>query len=132
GGSLPGIEKALGQMAGYQPSVERAQDRTLGSAALDHIRATGGEYTSGWRIQGRGQLPLEHDALPAGGPHHSGRRGEKGLRIRVQRAHEDALLRPLFHDEPEVHDEHVVRDVADDAKIVRDEQVREAELALQI
>ena len=42
------------------------------------------------------------------------------------------LLRTLLHREAQVHDQHVVRDVAHHAEVVRDEEIGEPELALQV
>ena len=36
----------------------------------------------------------------------------------MQRPAENALFRPLFHHEPQVHHQHLVRDVADDPQVV--------------
>ena len=41
-------------------------------------------------------------------------------------------FRPLLHRVAEIHDEHVVRDVPHDAEVVRDEEVGEPELLLQV
>ncbi|MCY1506847.1 hypothetical protein D9M68_411040 [compost metagenome] len=50
----------------------------------------------------------------------------------MQRPREDARLGALLHRVAQVHHEHVVRDVAHHAQVVRDEEVGEAQLGLQI
>ena len=45
---------------------------------------------------------------------------------------ENARLRPLFHREAEVHHHHLVRDVADHGQVVRNEEVGEPELVLEV
>ena len=50
----------------------------------------------------------------------------------MQRARENPLLRPLLDREAKIHHEHVVRDVTHDAEIVRDEEIRDSEIALQV
>ncbi len=42
------------------------------------------------------------------------------------------ILAALFHRKAEVHDEHVVRDMPDDAEVVRNEEIGEAEFVLQV
>jgi hypothetical protein len=46
----------------------------------------------------------------------------------MERPLEDALLGTLLHRQSQVHDEDVVRDVAHDGEVVRDEEIRDAEL----
>ena len=50
----------------------------------------------------------------------------------MQRARENSLLRPLLDREAKIHHEHVVRDVTHDAEIVRDEEIRDTQIALQV
>ena len=50
----------------------------------------------------------------------------------MARPFEQLEHRGLLHDLTEVHHGHPLREVADDAEIVRDEHVSEAELALQL
>src|SRR5438552_18333151 len=47
------------------------------------------------------------------------------------RVREDVLDGPRLDDAPEVHHRDLVADVADDAEVVADEEVREVELALE-
>ena len=61
-----------------------------------------------------------------------GAAGEQRARIRMQRRLVDRLRRTDLDDVPEIHDGNPVGDVPHDRQIVRDEQVREAELLLQI
>jgi len=50
----------------------------------------------------------------------------------MPRRGEQRPARREFDDAAEVHDADAVRDVVDDRKVVRDEEVREAHLALQV
>ena len=83
-------------------------------------------------LSGEGNSPVSTMRSAAVGRREAGRRGQQRLRVGVQRAREDALLAALLHGQAEVHHQHVVRDVPDDAEIVRNEEVREAEVALQV
>ena len=80
----------------------------------------------------RRQFAFQARCAACGRPASARRRREQRLRVRVQRPREDALLRALLHREPEVHHEHLVRDVAHHAEVVRDEEIGHAELALQV
>src|SRR5881275_3043952 len=59
-------------------------------------------------------------------------RAEQPPRVRVLRVVEDLLLVPLLDDPAGVHDEDPVGDVGDDAEVVRDQDDRRAEVALQV
>ena len=61
-----------------------------------------------------------------------GRRREQRLRVRVVRAVEDALGRAELHDPTEVEHGDPVGQVADDAQVVRDEEVARGAVALQV
>ena len=51
------------------------------------------------------------------------RRGQKGARVWVQRPLVQRGGRRALDDHPEVHHRHVVRDVADNAEVVTDEEI---------
>src|SRR5260221_2799574 len=106
--------------------------RTFGAAALGRVGAARVEGAAGRRIERRGEFALQHDALALLAEIDTRRRGEQGLRVRVERALEDRLLRYLLGRPAEIHDEKIIGDVADDAEIVRDEEVGQAELVLQV
>mgnify|MGYP003347752273 CR=1 FL=1 len=57
---------------------------------------------------------------------------EEGSRIRMARPLEDLGGAPLLHDLPGIHHADAVADILDHAEIVRNEQVRDPELALDI
>ena len=57
---------------------------------------------------------------------------EQRLRVRVHRRVVDLVARPDLDDLAEVHDGDAVGDVADDREVVRDEEVRQPELRLQL
>src|SRR5829696_4265904 len=108
------LEEALGVVAGDEARVERAQRRALDATAVGHVRAAGREHAALRRVERRWQLTLEHDALAldAGDAR---RRGEESLGVGMERAREDTLLSPLL-----------------DGVVVRDEEVGEPELLLQV
>ena len=58
-------------------------------------------------------------------------RRQQRLRVRMRRLLVDLVLRPDLDDLAEVHDGDAVGDVADDRQVVRDEDVRQAEVALE-
>src|SRR6266540_6750660 len=58
-------------------------------------------------------------------------RGEQRLRVRVRRPLVDVLLLADLDDAAQVHDGDTVGDVAHERQVVRDEEIREAEVALQ-
>ena len=115
-----------------RPSSGRRQ-RALGAAAVDRIRAARGEHASRRAdSSGEGSSPFEHDALARG------RRPMPGVEASsawVYGCSGRAKMRsfgPCSIARPEVHHQHVVRDVADHGQVVRDEEIGEAELALQV
>ena len=79
-------------------------------------------------------VPFEHERLAPAAEVRVGDRhgGEQRARVRVlRRGVEVAPLRDL-DGLPEIHHHHAVRDVADDVEVVRDEDVGEPELLLQV
>ncbi len=80
-------------------------------------------------------LSLEHDPFArrlvlAGVDVGDGR--EERLRVRVDRIGIEVVRRRRFHDHAEVHDGDSIRDVVHDAEVVRDEDVRELKLVLEV
>jgi hypothetical protein len=62
----------------------------------------------------------------------NGYRGQERLGVRVTRSAVDLFDGPNLDDLSEVHDGHAVCDVSNDREIVRNEQIRQAELTLQV
>jgi hypothetical protein len=104
-------KKVFGEVAGHDATVDLARQRTLGAAAFDRIRTAAGEHAAAGGLSGEGQFALEHDALHAALAD-TGRRCEQGLRVRMSRPREDRRLRPLLHHVPQIHHQHLVRDMA--------------------
>ena len=83
------------------------------------------------RIRRARDVALEPDPLaPAAVDRRHGR--EQRLGVRVVRAVEDDVGRAELHQPPEVEDGDAVGDVADDAEVVADEEVRDATFRLQL
>ena len=61
-----------------------------------------------------------------------GNRREQSLGIRVGWILENGVPLGKLNNSPQVHDRNLSRDVANDRKIVRDEEVTQAKLILQI
>ncbi len=62
----------------------------------------------------------------------AGRGCQQRLGVGVQRPGEDARLGALLDRVAQVHHQHLVRDVAHHAEVVRDEEIGQAELGLQV
>ena len=62
----------------------------------------------------------------------SGFAESRATRVRMERPREELVRRSDLDDPPEVHDRDAVGDVADDREVVRDEDVGEVELLLQL
>ncbi len=104
------------------------------AAFIDGDRAARVEYTAARRAQRARHVAQENDALAL--TFHLGVRDghsrQESLRVRVQRVLEDRVPVRQLHHVAEVHHAHAVADVADDREVVRDEQVRQVELVLQV
>ena len=122
--------EVFGEVAGDEvPGSHLAQGRRLARARLHGVGAARVEVAAGRRVRGVRDLarqPLERGAQVGVG-HRDGLHEGRG--VRVLGAVEQRLGRRQFHQLADVHDRHAVADVLDDAQIVRDEQVREVELA---
>ena len=86
------------------------------------------------RVDRRRHVSLEHDPLARGGLARvrNRHRREQGLRVGHDRPLVELLRRGDLDDFAEVHDRDSVRDMADDAEVVGDEDVGEVELLLQV
>src|SRR5438067_10287463 len=91
----------------------------------DLSRAARVEDAPARRVGSARDLALELDPLAAAAVDRR-HRGEESLGVRMVRAFEDDIGGPELHQAAEVEDGDAVRDVADDAEVVRDEEVRHA------
>jgi len=109
------------------------QGRLLDRADLLRLPAARAKAAAGGRVGRARHVAREDDplALAALGGILDRDGGEQRLRIGMRRVLVDLLARPDLDDLPEVHHGHAVRDVADDGQVVRDEEVREPEIALE-
>ena len=82
------------------------------------------EHTPRGGVRRARDFALESDAFQFG---RSQRRdsGQERLGVRVVRAGEHGLGRPVLHDAAQIEDNDPVRYVPDDAQVVRDEEVRD-------
>ena len=110
-----------------------AEGRPLARADILGDRAAGPEAAAGRDRRGAGNVARQHDALlRPRGPRLGGRREERlGIGVMGRRP-EDLRLRTDLDDAPEIHHRHAVGDVTHDGEIVRDEQVGEPPLLLQV
>ncbi|EAU65581.1 conserved hypothetical protein [Stigmatella aurantiaca DW4/3-1] len=113
-------------------AAQRIERRRLAAAALEGMGATRVERTPRGGRQRRRHVPLKQDALlpvlRIG--HRHGR--QQGLGVRV--AGVAVQLRGLrqLHDLPQVHHRHPRGDVLHDLQVMRDEEVGELQLPLQV
>ena len=116
-------------------SIADIPERRFFHTAFGHgVRAARVEAAAGWRIDRVRHVAAEDDALAIlldvrVRLRHS---GQQGLRVGMQRIAEQLVLRRDLHDLAEVHDDDAVADMANDGQIVRDEQVGELVLLLDI
>ena len=110
-----------------QPLLERR--RLLGADRSGH-RAAGMKGASGRRIGRLRRLPGEANPLPAPAQRRHGRDERAG--VGMERPLVELGRRSLLDDLAEVHDGDAVAHVADDAEIVRDEDVGQPAPLLQI
>lgn len=92
------------------------------------------EHATRGRVQGAGNVTLEHDPFPLSLHYRVGDRcrGKQRLGVGVQRVLVELSPFGNLHDLTEVHHDHAVTDVPHDGKVVRDEQVCDPELGLQV
>ena len=96
------------------------------------VHAAGVEVATGRRVQRAGHVAgKQHARALQAGLGQRDRRQQR-LRVRVARRGEQGRLVGNLDDAPEVHHRHPRGDVLDHRQVVRDEQVRQAELALQV
>ena len=139
-GHVDGLDDGarLGEVARRQvlTGAVGAQDqlRLLLRAELLGLPAAGVETASGRRVRGRRHVAHQHDLLALAAQRRVGHRHgrQQRLGVRVRRAGVDLVLRPQLGHPAEVHDADPVRDVPHDGQVVGDEDVRQAELVLQL
>ena len=125
------VQVAGGQLTGRP---DRLQRRVDGRARLEGVRAAGPEPAAAGDGGRRGDVAAQHDPppLPAPGPGAApGRRTAAPACTASAASRADGRRRPDLHDPAQVHDRDPVGQVPDGGQVVRDEQQREAELALQ-
>src|SRR5579864_4608165 len=101
----------------------------------DRLRfpAAGAEPAAGRRVRRAWHVALEHDPLPLAALARllDRNRRQKRLRIRMRRALVDLVPRADLDHLAEIHHGDAIGDMPDDGEIVRNEDVREPEVALQ-
>ena len=92
------------------------------------------EAAARWWIDRRGDVTTEDDPLPPGATVFLDHRDcrEQGVRVRVAGTGEELLGLGDLDDFPEVHHRDAVAHLADDREVVRDEDVREPEVVLEV
>lgn len=98
----------------------------------DAVGTTGMEMATGGRVDGAGDVAVEDLAPLFGAGHGHGYGGQQGFGVGVCGRAEDVGGVADLDDTAEVHDGDVVGDVADNAEVVADEEVGEAESVLQV
>src|SRR5882672_4745629 len=104
----------------------------LGPTHLDRVRAARMEVAARRRRGGIRHLTLQHDAPRARARIGLGHRGEERRRVGMLGRREELLGLAELDDAPDVHDGHAIADVPDNAQVVRDEQIGQPELFLQV
>ncbi len=115
------------------PGAALAQGLGFGHAGRLGDRAACGEAAARRRIDRARRIAAQLDALgrtPASAGHRRHGRHQRDA-VRMQRPREEGPARRAFDDLPEVHHRDVVADVLDHGHVVRDEEIGQAELALQ-
>ena len=119
------------RVAGNLDALDVFQYRAFGSAALIGQGAAWVETATGWRVEWIGYLAL-HRRTRTASVFHFGNGIEQHARVGMLRVAEQAVLVGQFHQLPQIHHPHVVAHVPHHRQVVRDEQIGEAALALQI
>ena len=87
--------------------------------------------TPGRRVERRWNLAFDRFELAMAGIE-TRQACHQGLGIGVVRTREKLVRRGLFDDTAQIHDDYAIRQVADDAKVMANEEVREAEFAAKL
>src|ERR1700736_2606847 len=107
------------------------QERLVRRAVGARHRAPRMKRTTARRVRRARYIATEYHPIPPRAGDREGDGGNQRLRIRMRWALGDRLAVPDLHDLAEVHDTDAVRDMRDDGEVVRDEEIGEAELALE-
>ena len=114
--------------------AELAQLGLLDRAALLRLPATSVEHAAGRRVDRAGQVTLQQDPLAlarcSGVGHRHGRQQRVG--VGVQRLLVEGVAVGELHDVTEIHHGDAVGDVAYYGEVVRDEDVGDSELVLDV
>ena len=89
------------------------------------------EFTTAGRIYRRGNIPFQNNTVHLHVWIRHGNCREQRLGIRVQSVAKDLLLRAELYHTAQVHNAHLIGNMLDDGKVVRNEDVGQAELRLQ-
>src|SRR5215212_7434123 len=108
--------------------------RLLVGGQRRELLAAGTELTTGGRIGRARQVAGQQNPLPGALLHRIGNRDRRKQRlgIRVRRVLVDIVDRADLHDLAQIHHRYPIRDVPDHRKVVRDEEVGQRELGLQL
>ena len=128
--------RVLGEVAGRQVAVlpSTGPAGAPRSRTCPRLPAAGTEAAAGGRVDGRGDVTGEADALAAlrlvavG----LGDGGQKGVGVGVTRAAVDGVAVADLDDLAEVHDRDALREVPHDGQVVGDEEERDAQLLLDL
>src|SRR5829696_8314619 len=108
--------------------------RLLVGGQRRELLAAGTELTTGGRIGRARQVASQQNPLPGALLHRIGNRDSRKQRlgIRMRRVLVDIVDRTDLHDLAQIHHRYPIRDVPDHRKVVRDEEVGQRELGLQL
>lgn len=121
------------EMTSHFPSVASASDLRAFYAApgLGH-RAPRMEWASGRRVDRGGDIPLKYDPGPLRGRMHRRHGGQQHLGVGMLRVPANGACRSGLDHAPQVHDDDALAEVLDHCKVVGNEQVGQAVLALDV
>ncbi|KAG1309702.1 hypothetical protein G6F62_014768 [Rhizopus arrhizus] len=108
-----------------------AQQRPFRLAARHGVWATRVERATSGRVQGRRQFAL--DRLVVAPPRRQRRQFfQQRLRVGMVGALEHGIGGRKLHHAAQIHDGHAVRDVADHAQVMAEEEIRQVQLVAQL
>ncbi len=131
-GAVSGTSSPAKWHATVCPCAVLLERRLHLAADLLGERAAGTEAAAGRRVDRARHVARQHDPLDVATGDRLGVRREECLRVRVQRPQEEILRGGELDDLAEIHHRDPVGDVADDGEVVRDEEIGEVELLLQL
>jgi len=105
----------------------------LARAYCLRFEASAPECAAAWRLKWVGQVPFQDDALAAAAARiWMGNGRQERLRVRVRRSVEYLLALTDLDDLSQIHHRDMVRDMANDGKVMRNEQIGESQFLLQL